>query len=333
MTTIQASWQDSLIKQVLDRHLLPEIPIAPKRNMVNIIVLREFSSTAVLTTDGQLLDVELVRSGCKEGGLLSRVVLQKRKQVAPERRTGRAMNRQRSVGTSCGYLNDMCGKCPDCLIYGFAAVSGEGSQRSRVLTDSGFAIRSYESMQRSITLNAIDDTTKGGVAGSAFAEREHIRPQVFFPTIETVVDVTPSELVYILRNILATSRYGAESNRQGYVDNHIVGLVFGQAELTSNLKLTQKIYDLLYQAKGEQVNEMPLDQGEIRTALEQVVAEEVEQTFLPAHYYQGEHLGEVLASLRKVWKEEEATNEWLQQLENDHREYQSKIEKAKKKSK
>lgn len=180
MGSSQGNWHDSVVKKELDKHLLQEVPLSPQRFYASVVVVREFDSTAVLTTEGQMLDVELVRSGQKHAELTSRVLLQKRKQVAPERRTGRAFNRERGWGNECKYMEQMCGKCPDCLIYGFAATSGEGAQRSRLLTDSGFAIRSYEGMQRSITLNAISDTTKGGVSGSAFAEREHIRPQVFF---------------------------------------------------------------------------------------------------------------------------------------------------------
>ncbi|SEN14988.1 type I-D CRISPR-associated protein Cas7/Csc2 [Lihuaxuella thermophila] len=321
MKTIRESWKDSLVKSVFDKHLLQEIPNSPQRNYASIVVLREFSSTAVLTTEGQVLDVELLRSGHKQHQLISRVVLQKRKQIAPERRTGRAYNRQLGWGEKCSYMNQMCGKCPDCLIYGYAATTGEGAQRSRVLTDSGFAIRSYEVMQRSITLNAIQDTTKGGVAGSAFAEREHIRPQVFFPTIETAVDVTPSELVYILRNILTTSRYGAESNRQGYVENHVVAFIFGNSELCSNLSLTQRVYDRLFEQKNEQIHELPLDRLEVEEAVQSVLCELVEESYLPAHLYTGDELQSLLSSLRQLWRSEEGKKEWLEQLEKDHQTY------------
>jgi CRISPR-associated protein Csc2 len=139
----------------------------------------------------------------------------------------------------------MCGNCPDCLLYGFAAVQGEKSQKSRLLTDSAFTLRGYTQIQKMIKLNAIQDKTEGGVAGSAFAEKDTLIPQIFLPCVETLVDATQDELVYTLGNILQTTRYGAESNREGYIHNHIVGISFGNVEKLSNLDLTQRLYDKL----------------------------------------------------------------------------------------
>ncbi len=317
------SWKESRAKKVFSQHLLSEVPFAPQRSYVSMVVLREFESTAVLTTEGQMLDVEVVRAGHQHTELMSRVLLQKRKQVAVERRTGRAFNRQLGID-DCDFMGKMCGKCPDCLIYGYAATTDEGSQRSRLITDSGFSIRSYDVMQRAITLNAIRDTTQGGVSGSAFAEREHIRPQAYFPTLETAMDVTPSELAYILRNILATTRYGAESNRQGYVKNHLVALLFSNAELISNLSLTQSVYDRLAKQNGGKLDEIPLDLQQVITAMKDTLHELVEQAFLPVTIYTGDSLQEILDSLRLTWRSEEGNSEWLQELREDHQAYLSK---------
>ncbi len=338
MKVLQGNWQNSSIKKELGKYLPEEIPNSPQRKFASLVVIREFESTAVLTTEGQVLDVELVRAGHNHPEAISRVLLQKRKQVAPERRTGRALNRERRAlnreqdrGEECKYMEQMCGKCPDCLIYGYAATSGEGAQRSRVLTDSGFTIRPYEGMQRSITLNAINDTTKGGVWGSAFAEIEHIRPQVFFPTIETVTDVTPAEFLYVLRNILMTTRYGAESNRQGYVKNHVVAILFGEGELLSNLALTQGVYDLLYEQQGEKLHEFPLERSAVERAVLQVIEREVEQAYFPIHLYQGEAVQEMLASAREVWRSEEGKEAWLKELEEVQKKYLLEQPKKKKK--
>lgn len=314
-------WQDSEAKKMLDQYLLKEIPRSPRRNYASLVIMREFQSTAVLTTEGQILDVETIRSGFNHDHLISRVALQKRKQIAPERRTGRAFYRAGKGEDGCDYMNEMCGKCPDCLIYGFAATKGEGAQRSRVLTDTGFAIRSYEGMQRSITLNAIHDTTKGGVAGSAFAEREHIRPQVFFPTVETLVDVTPAEFIYVLRNILTTTRYGGESNRQGSVQNHPVALFFGRGELLSNLALTQHVYDRLCEQAGAQLDEFPLNRLDVEEAIRDTIQEQSEQAYFPIQLCTGEELQSFLTSVRDLWRNEEECEAWQEELEKDHQLY------------
>ncbi|RAL26155.1 type I-D CRISPR-associated protein Cas7/Csc2 [Thermoflavimicrobium daqui] len=327
------NWKDSYVRDILSTHLLTQIPLSPRRNYASIVVLREFESTAVLTTEGERLDVEVVRAGQKQTELISRVLLQKRKQVAMERRTGRAFNRKLGWADECDFMSKMCGSCPDCLIYGFAASSSEGSQKSRILTDSGFSIRPYDALQRSITLNAIQDRTQGGVAGSAFAEREHIRPQAYFPTIETAVDVTPSEFAYILRNILTTTRYGAENQRQGFVKNHLVALLFGETEVISNLALVQHLYDRLAEENSGSINEVPLDLQTLKTRMEELLSDIAEEAYLPVQLYTGESLQNILQGLRFLWRNEEAKHEWLQELKNDQQTYLEKRENKGKKEK
>lgn len=328
MLTTQLDWNNSDIKKYLDQYLINEVPIAPQRQYAHIVLLRELESTAVLTTEGQTLDVELVRSGYQSKDTISRVLLQKRKQVAPERRTGRALNRPAKLDYGCQYMREMCGECPDCLIYGFAATKGEGSQRSRILTDSGFSIRPYEVLQRSITLNAIDDTTAGGVSGSAFAEREHIRPQAYFPTIETTVDVTSSEFLYILRNILNTTRYGAESQRQGYLNNIPVAIMFGQSEVLSNLSLVQRLYDELYVYQERSVEE-PLDRNELIELTKKVLQDAMSQVYLPIQLIMDEELELMLSGIRGIWHSKEANESWLKQLQDEHQAYRKKIKPKK----
>lgn len=306
----------------LKSHLVDEIPLSPQNRKIGFVVVRELVSTAVLTTEGQTLDVEVVRAGKKEPALISRVVLQKRKQVAPERRTGRSFNRLHGLASErCAYMKEMCGECPDCILYGFAASTSEGSQRSRLLTDSAFSIRRYEQIQRSITLNAIEDTTKGGIAGSAFAEREHVRPQVFFPTIETAVDVTGAEAIYILNNILTTTRYGAEANRQGFVYNHLVAILLANTEVTSNLHLTQSIYDQMVEKEGQDFGELPLNRETVLKNTVQAIEEASEQSFSPVTVIRGEDLMDMLGELRVFLKRSEEVQEWLKQLQSDQNDY------------
>lgn len=241
------------------RYFHSSVPQFRQNKYVQILVLRETKSYAIFTTEGDALDTEQLQAGYNAQNAkknIDRVVMFKRKQVAPERRTGKALLRQfglvgdgngdaKSTPKSCYLLEGMCGRCPDCVLYGFAAVKEESSQKSRLLTDSAFSLRSYTQIQKMIKLNAIQDKTEGGVAGSAFAEKDTLIPQVFLPCVETLVDVTQDELIYVLGNILQTTRYGAEANREGYIRNHVVGISFGNVEKLSNLDLTQRLYDKL----------------------------------------------------------------------------------------
>jgi CRISPR-associated protein Csc2 len=147
----------------------------------------------------------------------------------------------------CQIVRQACGVCPDCILYGFVITSSKraGSQRSRVLTDSGFVVRSLDQVTRNIRLNAISETTGGGAAPGAYSQRENLMPEVFLPTVETLMDVTKEEFIYVMGNILKTTRYGAESGREGFIRNHIVGVYFSDVEVFSNLEMSQLFYDAL----------------------------------------------------------------------------------------
>lgn len=246
-----------------DRHFQPQIPKFKESKYIQIIVFRETKSHTIFTTEGQVLHVERMPAGIKNSNHTERVVMYKRKQIAPERRTGKALLRQFNLCPSedvkdangkaivpkgeCQVVGLPCGICPDCILYGFVVTSSgrAGSQRSRVLTDSGFVIRDLSQVIRDIKLNAITETTRGSIASGAFSHRENLMPEVFLPTVETLVDVTKEEFVYVVGNILKTTRYGAESRREGFIRNHIVGIYFSDVEIFSNLEMSQHFYDIL----------------------------------------------------------------------------------------
>ena len=253
---------------ILNKHssaFQTQIPRYRQNRFVQIVVLRETKSHAIFTTEGQTLDSEHLQAGIDYKQPVDRILMYKRKQIAPERRTGKALMRDLGVleekngrkeqkngrgskeikPADCQIMGGSCGRCPDCILYGYAATQGAGSQKARVLTDSGFIVRDTRQVMRNIKLNAIQDTVAGGVAGSAFAARENILPQIFIPTVETLVDVTATEFIYVLGNILKTTRYGAESNREGFVRNHLLGIYSSDVELFSNLELTQHYYDVI----------------------------------------------------------------------------------------
>jgi CRISPR-associated protein Csc2 len=268
--------------QAIEQWFQPAIPRLRQGKMIQIVLLRETRSYAIFTTEGAVLDTERLQAGIKARNFLSRVVMFKRKQVAAERRRGKELLREHrvvpiedtpteqkkgkgkeAVSVACRLMDGICGRCPDCVLYGFAAVKGEGSQRSRILTDSAWSVRDYQAIQKYIKLNAIDETVAGGVAGSAFAQRDHLLPQVFLPCVETLVDVTAAELVYVLGNIFRTTRYGAESNREGFVRNHLLGVYCADVELFSNLDLTQLFYDSFV---SEEKTREQLEQGYLSLA-------------------------------------------------------------------
>ncbi|MBD3181751.1 type I-D CRISPR-associated protein Cas7/Csc2 [Candidatus Poribacteria bacterium] len=246
-----------------NKHFQSQIPRFKEGKYIQIIVLRETKSHAIFTTEGQNLHVEKIPAGIKNQNSIERPVMYKRKQIAPERRTGKALLRQFNLCPPCNIENKSgkvvvpraecqifgkaCGVCPDCIIYGFVTTSGKraNSQKSRVLTDSGFIVRDIKKVMKDIKLNAIDETTSSRLASGAYSHRENLLPEVFIPTVETLVDVTKEEFVYVLGNILKTTRYGAEAGREGFIRNHIIGIYFSDVEVFSNLEMSQVFYDIL----------------------------------------------------------------------------------------
>ncbi|MBK8798239.1 MAG: type I-D CRISPR-associated protein Cas7/Csc2 [Anaerolineales bacterium] len=134
----------------------------------------------------------------------------------------------------------LCTHCPDCLIYGYAAVEGEGARKARLLSDTCFTVRPYEIIQKQVKFNVIDEATH---TSGTITEFDYTTPGVFLPSVETTVDLTANEFVYVLGNILRTTRYGKESTRQGFLRNHVLAIAFSDAEIFANLEFTQAFYD------------------------------------------------------------------------------------------
>jgi CRISPR-associated protein Csc2 len=183
-------------------------------------------------------------------------VMTKRKQIAPERRRGREFLRSHNLlysapkGDSICALNTNapCEMCIDCFLYGFAA-GGEGAQKSRVWTEDAFSVLPSTELLGDRTINALFETgtmrDEKGIASTALNTSEYIKPGAHFVDIVTFKDMTADELRYSLGNILLTTRYGAVSSRVGRMDNQILGVFGGMAELPSSLELVQGVYDTL----------------------------------------------------------------------------------------
>lgn len=82
-----------------------------------------------------------------------------------------------------------------------------------------------------------------GEMRSAINEQDHVIPEVTFPAVETLRDATREGFIYVLGNLLRTRRYGAQESRTGAIKNHLVGIVFSDGELFSNLHFTQALYE------------------------------------------------------------------------------------------
>jgi len=263
-------------------YLVDEYKKFPLGHFVTLLAIRKTESETIFRTEGsgEGLVKETVIAGRNNKQRIRRVVISKRKQTAVERRAGRELLREHGmlknaivnkVEQICTLnTNAPCGKCIDCMLYGYA-VGGGGAQKSRVMTDDAYSIAPVSQVTNRRTFNATFDNGTmrnplNNKPSTSINEDEYVLPETHFLDMETLKDVTVGELQYVIGNILRSTRYGAISSRLGRVRNILVGIVFSDMELFSNLELTQAVYDILLAEKEEL--DFPLFDQDVINAVE-----------------------------------------------------------------
>lgn len=310
-----------MLTKVSENYFWEEIPRKPKGKYAHIIVLRETESYAVFQTDGEL-NTARVRKGIEDDNPITRIVMFKRKQSTPERLTGRELLRRYLEDnlSDCDYNVDFCMKCPDCIYYG-CAIGESGSEKSKLMVDSAFSITGYDESHEQFTLNAPYESGtpfRKGEARSAFAEQDHVTPQVFFLCVETIKDPTQTEFIYILNNILRTKHYGAQTTRTGKVINHIIGIVFADGEIFSNLKLTQKCWDWL---RDNDKLTVPLQRDAVIESINSVLSELLSEDRVCFELVKHDDLSDLLNEVESITTDEEKLNKRLNQAYEETSKY------------
>jgi CRISPR-associated protein Csc2 len=280
--------------------LAPTYENFPKSRVISLVVLRTTLSETIFRTEGSGEPIcrEFVQAGTSiDKRIIERLVMTKRKQVAPERRRGREFLRaydllytvkKKEEELTCSLnTNAPCEMCVDCFLYGFAA-GGGGAQKSRIWTEDAFSLLPANDLLGDRTINGVyengtmrlkrnddkdqendDDKGKKDKVSTSLNTSEYIKPSVHFLDVVTLKDVTADELRYVIGNILYTSRYGAVSSRVGRMENLILGIFGGITELPSSLELVQKVYDDMTASKD--LLEHPLESTGLIKAVESVI--------------------------------------------------------------
>lgn len=227
-----------------------EMSVQPQSNYVNILLLRELQSHAVFTTNGEDADIASVTVG---EGDYSPGLMFMRKQTGSDRRVGKAL--QRDIGLfdddedECTMqVNEMCQDCPECILYGSAASSGDEaiSITSRVMYDTAYTLRDASVVIDEKFQNAPgDDYAKS--AEATIREPDFFEPGTLFPSVVTLRDATPAEVAFVLAITNRNKRYGAATSRLGRVNNRILGVYAGSEEGAANLELTRGVIERLVQ--------------------------------------------------------------------------------------
>ena len=324
---------------VPENSFLEQIPKAPTGHYAHLVVVRETESFPVFQTDGTL-NIAKVSAGLQSDNSLIRLAMFKRKQSSPERLTGRELLRRANIAQNedsngddyCDYNEQFCTTCPDCVYYGFA-IGDSGSEKSKVYVDTTYSITGYDESHQQFSFNALyekGNMSQHGEVRSSFGEQDHIVPQVFFPSVITIKDVTVNSFAYVLNNVLRTKRYGAQTTRTGRLSNHIVGTVFADGEIFSNLKFTQAIHDVL----GDTKNEMPLNPTKVIQTAQAATAQLLQDDGVNYHLLDGGNLQHLLGIVKSATTDEEKLHLFLQEANAETQEYSKRvIQKASNKKK
>lgn len=330
----------ALLTTVDSKFFHAEIPYKPMGKYAHFLTVRVTESYPLFQTDGELNKAR-VRAGIKPENQapISRLTMFKRKQSTPERLVGRELLRNYGLMTAdeCEYNVKFAMDNPDCIIYGFA-IGDSGSEKSKVVVDTAFSITAFDESHENFTLNAPFENgtmaskgeagSKPGEITSRINQQDHIKPQVFFPSIVTLKDPTEAGFLYVFNNILRTRHYGAQTTRTGRVRNELIGVIFADGEITSNLRWTQAIYDQL-QAENKLNSRDPLNEDDVVAAATTAIARLMSEEFIVHTDFVGDRFTSLLNEIKALTGSEEGIKRMLQQADAEAKAYNKKHIKQK----
>ncbi len=320
----------TFLKTVDAKFFHSEIPYKPMGKYVHFLTLRVTESYPLFQTDGELNKAR-VSAGIQSKEAISRLTMFKRKQSTPERLVGRELLRNYGLMTAeeCEYNVSFAMNNPDCIIYGFA-IGDSGSEKSKVVVDTAFSITPFDNAHETFTLNAPyengtmaskgEGSSKPGEITSRINQQDHIKPQVFFPSIVTLKDPTEAGFLYVFNNILRTRHYGAQTTRTGRLRNELIGVVFADGEITSNLRWTQAIYDEM--KLGETARSLdPLNEDEALAAATKTIQELMAEEFIVHTDFIGNRFMPLLTEVKTLIGSEDGIKSILQQADAEAKTY------------
>jgi CRISPR-associated protein Csc2 len=321
----------NFLKSIDTKHFHTEIPARPMGKYAHFITVRVTESFPLFQTDGELnrarVHAGMDKNSPESCKIISRLALFKRKQSSPERLTGRELLRKYQIGdaANCDYNVDFSKTTPDCILYGFA-IGDAGSEKSKVVVDTAYSITPFDDSHLNFTLNAPYESgtmSRNGEVTSRINSQDHILPQVFFPSIVTLKDPTEAGFLYVFNNILRTRHYGAQTTRTGRVRNELIGVIFTDGEIVSNLRWTQKIYDLMI-AKNQIQSPDPLDEHAVIAAAKEAMTRLMEEECIPYTDLIGESFEPLLSEVKAITSDETQLQAMLTQANAESMAYAQK---------
>src|SRR6185312_9856067 len=159
--------------------------------------------------------------------------------------------------SGCFLKDNLCLQCPRCALYGGSALGTEANIKHRVEYSTAFSLLPFDQIAEEITFNAVNETDQ--TTGQALGSRNVVKPASLFPSIVTLKSITQSELVLIVKTLLACKSYGAESRTGGDCRNSIFAIAAGWEEIITPLELTLELYDKKDQLTAESLRDLLKD--------------------------------------------------------------------------
>ncbi|MFM7886146.1 MAG: type I-D CRISPR-associated protein Cas7/Csc2, partial [Pseudanabaena sp.] len=129
--------------------------------------------------------------------------------------------------------------------------------------------------------------------------------------VVTLRDPSPNSFLYVLNNLYRTKRYGAQTTRTGQVRNKIVAVIFADGEIFSNLRLTQKLHDLLGDAR------LPYAPDLLNSKTEEAISSLIKEDGVLYELVIGEPLEVLQNEAEAILSDETAFKAWLNDLSQE----------------
>ncbi len=196
-----------------------------------------------------LLDDAIIRSNEPEevlsyhysNGLGNRFIVPWRKVKGKVRRL--AMEQQRGLGIAqdCSLKNNLCMRCPSCLMFGGTGETSETKAGynllSRVLGET-FISTMPAGSANSYTANAVDEKTLS--TEQAFMTLLKVPAETAFLGVVTLKDPTPKLAAILVDNLERLTRLGASTREWGRCRTDLLGYILSDRETLATYDLAGK---------------------------------------------------------------------------------------------
>ncbi|MHA1265539.1 MAG: type I-D CRISPR-associated protein Cas7/Csc2 [Candidatus Helarchaeota archaeon] len=261
---------------------------------IQIILIRQVLDFTILRTEDsrELNTVELPKSFEDTSREVFGLFLAS-KQKAVE--TRRFMELLRTIKDyNCHLPMNLCMNCPRCILFGAVKPSGGTYNiKHRIEYSSAFSIQPFADIHEIMTFNAINEGNQK--TGQALNITHNLKPLTIFPSIITLKSVTPREFIMVIKTILGSHSYGAESRVKGDTRNEIIGIVGGFEEIITPLELNMELRKMLNGDTSITLDNLAKNTAEILEKYKNLAATPADITIL-----QEDDLKNILNTIRDI---------------------------------